>query len=81
MARQQGYAMTPCHRLRYLSGLNSSSQTERSHYEKMAVNMPIQGFAVDIIKTAMVKAAAQLQSAGLKSHLVLQIHDELILET
>ncbi|MFT8396626.1 DNA polymerase I [Propionibacterium sp.] len=79
-ARKQGYTETTLGRRRYLPDLNSSSRQRREMAERMALNAPIQGSAADIIKIAMMHAEHGLSGAGLKSRMLLQIHDELIIE-
>ena len=64
----------------YLPELKSSSAPTRAFGERVARNMPIQGTAADIIKIAMVRVYNRLKSEGLKSRLILQVHDELIVE-
>ena len=79
--RQNGYAETIFKRRRYLPELKSSNFNTRSFGERVAMNMPIQGSAADIIKIAMVKVYNELKKHNMKSRLVLQVHDELIIET
>ena len=79
-AEKHGYATTAYKRRRNLENLHSNSRLVRNQAAKMAVNMPIQGLAADIIKIAMVRIDQELKAYSLKSHLVLQIHDELVLE-
>lgn len=79
-ARTDGYTTTLYGRRRYLPDLNSSSRQARDAAERAALNAPIQGTAADIIKVAMLKVDRALQEAGCKSRLLLQIHDELIVE-
>ncbi len=79
-AKKQGYVETLFGRRRYLQDINSSNFNLRSFAERTAINTPIQGTAADIIKIAMIKVAAALETAGLKSRLLLQVHDELLLE-
>lgn len=80
-AREKGYVTTLLHRIRHLPEINSSNFNVRSFGERMAMNTPIQGSAADIIKIAMVKVAQELEKGGYKARLVLQVHDELIVET
>ena len=80
-AKKDGYVETIFHRRRYVPELNSSNFAMRSFGERIALNTPIQGSAADIIKVAMVKVFNRLKSEGLKSRLILQVHDELIIET
>ena len=79
-AREKGYAETIYGRRRPLPELKSSNYNTRSFGERVAMNMPIQGSAADIIKIAMVHVDRALREAGLKGRLVLQIHDELIVD-
>jgi DNA polymerase-1 len=79
-ARKDGYTSTVLGRRRYLPELDSSNRQVREAAERAALNAPIQGSAADIIKVAMVGVAEALQDAGLASRLLLQVHDELLLE-
>ena len=79
-AREQGYALTLLGRRRYLPELASSNFNIRSFGERCAMNSPIQGTAADIIKLAMIRVADELKARGMKTRLILQVHDELILE-
>ena len=79
-ARQDGYTETIMGRRRYLPDLTSDNRQRREMAERMALNAPIQGSAADIIKVAMLGVHAGLHSAGLASRLLLQVHDELVLE-
>lgn len=79
-ARNLGYVMTKYGRRRNLPGIRSTNYTQRSVAERMAMNTPIQGTAADIIKIAMIRSYRALQEAGLKSRILLQVHDELVLE-
>ncbi len=79
-AREQGYARTLMGRRRYLPEMHSSNYNVRSFGERCAMNSPIQGTAADIIKLAMIRTAAALKAQGLRTRLILQVHDELILE-
>ncbi|MCX7883855.1 MAG: DNA polymerase I [Caloramator sp.] len=78
--RKNGYVKTILNRIRYIPELNSSNKTLRAFGERLAMNTPIQGSAADIIKIAMVNVDKRLQSEGLKSRLLLQVHDELVIE-
>jgi DNA polymerase-1 len=78
--RERGYVTTLLGRRRYLPELNARNPTARGAAERMAANAPIQGTASDIIKLAMVRLAAALPARGLRSRLLLQVHDELLLE-
>ena len=79
-AREKGYVTTILGRRRYLPDLDSPNAGIRSHAENMAVNTPIQGSAADIIKRAMIDIQADIDRTGLKSRMVLQVHDELVFE-
>ena len=79
-ARIKGYTETMLGRRRYLPDLTSDNRQRREVAERMALNAPIQGSAADIIKIAMVNVAQSLQAHDMKSRLLLQVHDELILE-
>ena len=76
-----GFVETMFNRRRYLPELKSSNFNMRSFGERVAMNMPIQGSAADIIKIAMVKVYEELKKHNMKSRLILQVHDELIIET
>ena len=79
-ARVDGYTATILGRRRYLPDLTSDNRQRREIAERVALNAPIQGSAADLIKIAMLKVARALTEAGLKSRLLLQIHDELLVE-
>ena len=79
-AREQGYVETLWHRRRALPELKSSNFNMRSFGERVALNMPIQGTAADIIKLAMVRVHSRLAREGLAARLIMQVHDELIVE-
>ena len=76
-AREHGYAETLFHRRRYLPDINSHNATVRGFAERNAINAPIQGSAADIIKVAMIRIYQRMKAEGLKSKLLLQVHDEL----
>jgi len=80
MARTHGYVETRAGRRRYLPDIHSTNEGLRQAAERVATNTPIQGGAADIIKTAMVRLASALRETGRKSVILLQIHDELLLE-
>ena len=80
-ARKTGYVTTLYGRRRPVPELSSSNFMQRSFGERAAMNSPIQGTAADIIKIAMVEVDRRLRREGLKSRLILQIHDELLVET
>lgn len=79
-ARKDGYTSTVFGRRRYLPELDSSNRNVREAAERAALNAPIQGSAADIIKVAMINVDAALKDAGLKSRILLQVHDELLFE-
>ena len=79
-ARMDGYTETMLGRRRYLPDLTSDNRQRREMAERMALNAPIQGSAADIIKVAMLTAHAELAAAGLRSRMLLQVHDELLFE-
>ena len=80
-ARANGYVTTLYGRRRDLPALNSRNFMQRSFAERMAMNTPIQGTAADLIKIAMIRADEALRAARVKSRILLQVHDELVLET
>ena len=80
-ARENGYVETLFGRRRYLPDISSRNATVRALAERTAVNAPIQGTAADIIKMAMINVDRKMREAGLKSRMVLQIHDELLFDT
>jgi len=77
---QNGYVTTITGRRRYIPTINSKNKTEKSAAERMAVNTPIQGSAADIVKTAMLNLDKRLTKEKSNARLLLQVHDELILE-
>jgi DNA polymerase-1 len=79
-ARLDGYTATIMGRRRYLPDLVSDNRQRREMAERMALNAPIQGSAADIIKVAMLHVARALRAEGLRSRMLLQVHDELVLE-
>ncbi len=79
-AREKGYVTTMFGRRRYVRDINSRNQVVRGNAERNAINAPIQGSAADIIKIAMIRIFNQIRNKGLKSRMILQVHDELILE-
>lgn len=79
-AREQGYVSTLMGRRRYLPDIRHSNFNLRSFAERTAINTPIQGTAADIMKKAMIDVEQALQKVGLKSRILLQVHDELVLE-
>lgn len=80
-AREKGYAETLFGRRRYLSELNSSNANVRAFGERVAMNMPIQGTAADILKIAMIRVSGRLKAEMMKSRIILQVHDEIIVES
>ena len=79
-AKKDGYVKTMLNRIRYIPELKSPNYNIRQFGERVALNTPIQGTAADIIKLAMVRVDNRLINEGLKSKLILQVHDELIVE-
>ncbi|MFD7104031.1 DNA polymerase I [Streptomyces celluloflavus] len=79
-ARATGYTETILGRRRYLPDLNSDNRQRREMAERMALNAPIQGTAADIVKIAMLKVDAALREAKLASRMLLQVHDEIVVE-
>ena len=77
VARQQGYVTTLFGRRRYLPDINSANATVRGFAERNAINAPIQGTAADIIKVAMIHIFQRFKAEGIKSKMILQVHDEL----
>ena len=76
-ARRQGYVTTLLGRRRYLSDIKSANATVRGFAERNAINAPIQGTAADIIKVAMIRIFQRFQQEGIRSKMILQVHDEL----
>lgn len=76
-AREKGYAETVFHRRRYLPDINSHNATVRNFAERNAINAPIQGSAADIIKVAMIRIFNRFKKEGIRSKMILQVHDEL----
>ncbi len=79
-ARENGYVQTVMGRRRYLPEVASSNQNVRSAAERMAINMPVQGTAAEIIKLAMLRMQERLDDTGMRTQMLLQIHDELLFE-
>ncbi len=79
-AQQNGYVQTLMGRKRWLKDINSSNFTVRSFAERNAINSPIQGTAADMIKLAMINIHQKMKVAGLKSKMILQVHDELVFD-
>ena len=80
LAREQGFVTTLLGRRRYLPDIRNSNFNRRSFAERTAINTPIQGTAADIMKLAMLKVDQALRKARVKSRVLLQVHDELVLE-
>jgi DNA polymerase-1 len=79
-ARENGYVETITGRRRYLKDIESRNAVVRGHSERNAVNAPIQGSAADIIKLAMIEIDRAMRAEGLKSKMLLQVHDELVFD-
>lgn len=79
--KELGYASTMFNRIRYIPEINSSNFIQRGIGKRTAMNMPIQGTAADIMKIAMIKVHNRIEKENLKSRLLLQVHDELLIET
>jgi len=79
-ARREGYVTTLLKRRRYLPEINSPQPTVRQFAERMAINAPIQGTAADLIKIAMVQIFGRIEAEGLKTAMIMQVHDELVFE-
>ena len=79
-AKEHGYVETIMGRRRYLKDINSANAVVRGYAERNAINAPIQGSAADIIKKAMIDIQAELKKQGLKSKMILQVHDELLFD-
>ena len=79
-ARERGYVQTLLWRRRYIPELKSPNRQVREAAERMAINMPVQGTAADIIKLAMINLQTKIDKRGLKSKMLLQVHDELLFE-
>ena len=77
VVREHGYAETLYHRRRYLPDINSHNAVVRNFAERNAINAPIQGTAADIIKVAMIRIYRRMKAEGLRSKMILQVHDEL----
>ncbi|HHU36584.1 MAG TPA: DNA polymerase I, partial [Treponema sp.] len=80
-ARENGFVETLMGRRRYIRGISSKNKMEQAGAERIAVNTPIQGSAADIVKTAMLRVDAALRRESLETRMLLQVHDELILES
>ncbi len=80
-ARQQGYVSSLYGRRRQIPSINDKNHTVRLRAEREAINMPIQGSASDIVKIAMLKVDAALRRENLQTKMIMQVHDELLLES
>ena len=80
-AKVNGWVKTIYNRVRYIPELASNNAMQRTFGERVAMNMPLQGSASDIIKIAMIRVFNKIKEHHLKSKLILQIHDELIIDT
>ncbi|CAN5429864.1 DNA polymerase I [soil metagenome] len=81
IAKEQGYVSSIYGRRRYLPSINDRNHNVRSRAEREAINMPIQGFASDIVKIAMLKVDAALKRENLQTKMIMQVHDELLFES
>jgi len=79
-ARDNGYVLTLFNRRRYVKDIKSANRNARNYAERIAMNSPIQGSAADIMKLAMIKVYQKLKENNLKSKIILQVHDELLIE-
>ena len=79
-ARKNGYVTTPFGRKCAVPGINDKNQRIASFAERAAINAPLQGGAADIMKKAMNEVFARLKESGLKARILLQVHDELVME-
>jgi DNA polymerase-1 len=79
-AREKGYVQTLLGRKRSIPEVNSPNRQVRQAAERMAINMPVQGTSADIIKVAMIHLFREMKQRGLKSKMLLQVHDELVFE-
>ena len=79
-AREQGYVVTEFGRKRYIPELTASNKNIQHFGERVAMNSPIQGTAADIIKIAMIRVDGELKKSGIDARLILQVHDELLIE-
>ena len=79
--KERGYAETLFHRKRYVEELKSKNYMVRKFGERIAMNTPIQGTAADIMKMAMINVYKKLKEKNLKSKIIVQVHDELLIET
>src|SRR3972149_2997817 len=79
-AKEKGYGETLLNRRRFLRNINSNNRVVRQFEERVAINMPIQGTAADMIKLAMIKIHNELEKRKVKTKMVLQVHDELVFD-
>ena len=79
-AQENGYAETLSGRRRYLKNINSNNRVVRQFEERVAINMPIQGTAADMIKLAMINIHKELTKRKTKTKMILQVHDELVFD-
>jgi DNA polymerase-1 len=79
-AKKKGNVTTICNRRRYLPEINSSNRAARQFAERTAINTPIQGSAADLIKIAMIRIYRRIKEEGLKTKMIMQVHDELVFE-
>ncbi|MBP5177889.1 MAG: DNA polymerase I, partial [Clostridia bacterium] len=79
-AKKNGYAQTLFGRKRQIREINAANYNLRTFGERVAMNMPLQGSAADIMKIAMINVNKALKDGGLKSRLILQVHDELVID-
>ena len=79
--RETQYAETVLGRRRYMADINSTNFNVRSGAERMAINMPVQGTAADIMKLAMIRVQDRLERENFRAKMLLQVHDELVFET
>jgi DNA polymerase-1 len=80
VAREKGFVETIMKRRRYLPDINSANAVVRGFAERNAINAPIQGSAADIIKMAMISVYKSMKKEGVKSKMILQVHDELVFD-
>ncbi|WP_039763981.1 DNA polymerase, partial [Caldicellulosiruptor sp. F32] len=80
-ARENGFVLTLFNRKRYIKDIKSTNKNLRSYAERIAMNSPIQGSAADIMKIAMIRVYRRLKEENLKSRIILQVHDELLIES
>ena len=81
VAKEKGYVTTYLNRRREIPELKSSNYNLRNFGERVAMNMPLQGSASDIIKVAMLRVSKALKDSGFKAKLIMQVHDELIIDS